>query len=162
MASMKGANKNGVSRGVFRPCGRLGQSLPETGPFTRGQTYDDSETDKDEGPGCTRRREVSRRGTQRSDSEGGGRTHIGEPLRKVPVLEFAQAAVDHDQAEDEVEPSSAVPERRDEAPQLETVRNPVRQERDRVRREDLQEDGDGHGEDSADDGARERRDLGEL
>lgn len=71
MASMKGANKNGVSRGVFRPCERLGQSHAGSGLFMQGQTYDDSETDKDEGPGCTRRREVSRRGTQRSDSEGG-------------------------------------------------------------------------------------------
>lgn len=90
------------------------------------------------------------------------RTHVGEAPRKVSILEVEQAAVHHDQAEDEVEAAPTVQERGDEPPQLELVRDAVRQERDPVRRDELEQYGQRDGEDPADRRPRERRDLGKL
>lgn len=91
-----------------------------------------------------------------------GRTHVGEPHRKVALLKLLQAAVQHDQAEDELDAAAAEQERQDEALQLPVLRNAVRDEGDAVGRHELENDGEGRGEDAEDDGAGERRDLAEL
>ena len=80
----------------------------------------------------------------------------------MTILEVVQAPIHHDQTEHQVEPSAAVQERRHEAPQFKVVGDPVGEEGDPVGRDELQEDGEGDGEDTADDGARKGRDLGEL
>lgn len=89
-------------------------------------------------------------------------THVGEALGKVAVFEFDEGPVHHDQAKHQVDPSAAKQERRDDAPQFKLVRDPVREERDPVRRDDFANDGQGDGEDAADRSPREWRDLGQL
>lgn len=80
----------------------------------------------------------------------------------MSILEVVQAPIHHNQTKHQIEPAAAVKEGRHEPPQFKVVGDAVGEEGDPVGRDELQEDGEGDGEDAADDGAREGRDFGEL
>lgn len=117
-------------------------------------TYDDHPADQDECPGCAGEVNASIR-----RRKGPERTHVRQPPLKVTLLQLVQAPVQHDQTEHKIEPSSAEQERQDEPLQLPVLCDPVRDEGEVVRADEVQEGGESRAEHAKDRVACKGRDL---
>lgn len=80
----------------------------------------------------------------------------------MTLLELFQAAEQHDEAEDELDPASAKQEGEDQSVQFPVVGDAVRDKGDGVGRHEVEDDGEGREDDAEDDGAREGWDLADL